>query len=176
MNPMLFTSPAFLFCFAPLVITLYRILPVPMRNGFLLTASISLYAWGEGTYLWVLLASIAINYGCGLAIGNQKNPGPRKLAVTAGIAANLLLLGHFKYTGFAVANLNSLLEWLQVPLLPVPTTHLPIGISFFTFMGMSYLIDLYRRHFAPERNPAIFGLYITLFPHLIAGPIVRFRS
>lgn len=173
---MLFTNPAFLFCFAPIVLTLYRILPVRWRNGFLLTASIALYAWGEGRYLGVLLASIAINYGCGLAIGNQGEPRRRKFALAAGVAANLLLLGFFKYAGFAASNLNWLLQRWQAPLIPSPSPHLPIGISFFTFMGMSYLIDLYRRQITPERSPATFGLYITLFPHLIAGPIVRFSD
>ena len=152
MNPLIFTDPAFLFFFAPIVLTGYWIIPAAWRNGVLLAASLFLYAWGEARYVAVLGASILINWLGGLAIVHFRQ---RRLALLVGIGANLALLGLFKYaahyTGF----------------------RLPAGISFYTFMGISYLVDLYRRDLPAAASLGRVGLLLAMFPHLIAGPIVR---
>ena len=176
MNPMMFTDSAFLFLFLPFVITAYRVIPERLRNAFLLTASICYYGWGEGPRVWVLLASIGINYGCGLAIASGRRDTQRKARLVTGIVVNLALLGVFKYLGFLIDNVNHLVPALHLSPIPVPSITLPIGISFFTFMGLSYLADTYWKRMDAERNPATFALYLSLFPHLIAGPIVRFSD
>jgi alginate O-acetyltransferase complex protein AlgI len=173
---MLFTEPLFLFLFLPAVLGLYFISPKWLRNPLLLGASLLFYAWGERRYVVVLLASVLLNYLCGLAIDNAQTPRRRRLSVAAGTVGNLLLLITFKYARFLTANLNGVLEIFGVGSLPLPSIELPIGISFFTFMGMSYLIDIYRHQLKAERRLTIFGLYITLFPHLVAGPIVRYSN
>jgi alginate O-acetyltransferase complex protein AlgI len=174
MNPLLFTDPAFLFCFAPVVYTLYYFMPCSWQNGFLLTASLLLYAWGEGSNVGVLLASIVINYFCGLWIG--RNGKSSRLVLVLGIAANLLLLAMFKYSAFIVSNADIAVQLLGWRHLSVPKVKLPVGISFFTFMAISYLADVYRRRTAQENSPITFGAYLAMFPHLIAGPIVRFED
>jgi alginate O-acetyltransferase complex protein AlgI len=173
---MLFTEPLFLFLFLPAVLGLYFAAPKRLRNPLLLGASLLFYAWGERKYVVVLLASVLLNYLCGLAIDNARASVRRRLLVAVGTAGNLLLLITFKYAGFLTANLNALLAAFRLGGLPLPHIELPIGISFFTFMGMSYLIDIYRRQLKAERSITVFGLYITLFPHLVAGPIVRYSS
>ncbi|HEX8136049.1 MAG TPA: MBOAT family O-acyltransferase [Pyrinomonadaceae bacterium] len=120
--------------------------------------------------------SILLNYLCGLMIGRARQRRGRRLILLAGIGGNLLLLMTFKYAHFLVANLNELAVLFRLQVLPQPSIRLPIGISFFTFMGMSYLFDIYRRQLEAERNLNTFALYITLFPHLIAGPIVRYSD
>jgi alginate O-acetyltransferase complex protein AlgI len=174
---MLFTEPLFLFIFLPALLGLYFSSPRGARNFLLLAASLVFYAWGERTYVAILLFSIVLNYLSGLAIGQAPAKGRRRrLLLVAALAGNLLLLIAFKYAGFLTANLNGLLGLLGLQGLPVPHLRLPIGISFFTFMGMSYLIDIYRRQLEAQRNLNTFALYITLFPHLIAGPIVRYSD
>jgi alginate O-acetyltransferase complex protein AlgI len=173
MNPMMFANPAFLFLFAPVVLTGYLLIPRSWRNGFLLAASLLFYAWGEGWRVEILIASLAINYGFGLAIDRTR---ARKLALFSGVVFNLLFLGLFKYTSFAIGNLDWVLARFGLPSLTDPALPLPVGISFYTFMGISYLVDTYRRDIHAEPSPTVFGLYITLFPHLIAGPIVRYSD
>ena len=176
MNPLLFTDPLFLFAFAPIVLTAYHLVPWRLQNIFLLLASIFFYAWGEGRYVIVLLLSLAINYGCGLAMAQASAPGQRRGVMLIGVASNLSLLAAFKYTGFAIANVNIILTAFRLSPMQSPAIRLPVGISFFTFMGISYLIDIYRHQIDAEKSPTVFGLYITLFPHLIAGPIVRYSA
>jgi alginate O-acetyltransferase complex protein AlgI len=171
MNPLLFTDPTFLFCFAPVVFTSYYLVPRRWQNLFLLAASLLLYAWGEGGNIGVLLASIAINYGCGLWIG--RNGKSSRHALVLGIVANLLLLVVFKYSAFIVGNVDTAIQLLGWRPLNVPKVKLPVGISFFTFMGISYLADVYQRRTQKEKSPVTFGTYLAMFPHLIAGPIVR---
>lgn len=174
---MLFTEPLFLFVFLPALLGLYLCSPKVARNFLLLCASLLFYAWGERRYVVILLFSILLNYLCGLVIGHaQAGSRRRRLLLITGIAANLLLLITFKYARFLVANLNELAALVGRHGFALPGIRLPIGISFFTFMGMSYLIDIYRRQLEPERNLNTFALYITLFPHLIAGPIVRYSD
>ena len=173
MNPLVFSDPAFLFFFAPIALTGYWVIPAGWRNGFLLIASLLLYAWGEGRYVGVLAASILINWLGGVAIARFEQPHARKLALIAGVASNLGLLVAFKYATFLILNLDLLLVALGMPRLEPPGLRLPAGLSFYTFMGISYLIDLFRRDLDQPSSPSRVALYLAMFPHLIAGPIVR---
>jgi alginate O-acetyltransferase complex protein AlgI len=169
---MVFSSNIFLFLFLPLTLLAYFILParfVVLRNVTLLIASLFFYAWGEVQYLSLLLLSITANYFFGIAIG-QHNKHKNFITFIA-IAVNLLLLGYFKYANFLIENLNHLFG-AQIKLDKV---HLPIGISFFTFHAISYLIDIYRKKCRPQRNFFDLTLYIAFFPQLVAGPIVRYN-
>src|ERR1035438_2521578 len=174
MNPLLFSDPAFLFLFAPAVLAGYYIAPARLRNTLLLCASLLLYAWGEQVYVSVLLIAILINYAGGLMIGRAKKPLSRRMLLITGVMLNLLLLAAFKYVPFFVQNYNAILVILHLRPVAVPATHLPAGISFYMFMGISYLMDAYRGQMAAEQNFLQFALYLSLFPHLIAGPIVRY--
>ena len=170
---MVFSSTVFLFTFLPVVLGLYYLCPAPWRNGLLLGASLVFYGWGEPKYIFVMIGSIGFNYLCGLWVEkmniHRKHKSARlMLALCAG--GNLLLLGWFKYAGFAAESLNSLLG----AALPVVEAALPIGISFYTFQAMSYVIDVYRRKTRAQKSLVRFAVYITLFPQLIAGPIVRY--
>jgi alginate O-acetyltransferase complex protein AlgI len=173
---MLFTEPLFLFLFLPVLLGLYFILPRRARNPLLLAASLLFYASMENKYALVLLVSVLLNYLVGLSLDRSQGIKRRRLILLCGIIGNLFLLGFFKYIGFLVANLNNLLAAFGFSRLPIPSIHLPIGISFFTFMGMSYVIDVYRQQIKAERNLNILALYISLFPHLLAGPIVRYSE
>ena len=173
---MLFTEPAFLFLFLPLLLAVYVATPRRLRNLVLLGASLYFYAAGEPRYVVVMLGSILLNYAAGLAIGAVRRERARSVVLAAGVTANLLLLGAFKYAGFAVANLNVLLDAVGAARLPVPDVALPIGISFFTFQAMSYIVDVYRRETPPQRNLLRLALYVALFPQLIAGPILRYAA
>jgi alginate O-acetyltransferase complex protein AlgI len=180
MSAMLFGSPVFQFVFLPLVLALHLILPRPLRNGMLLGASLVFYAWGEPLFVLVMLVSLAMNWLFGLAIDRQrqrKSDGGRSI-VAAAVFFNLALLGVFKYANFVWDNVAAALTGLGTgialePLEPIP---LPIGISFFTFQALSYVVDVYRRDGPVQRNPLDFALYVAMFPQLIAGPIVRYRD
>ncbi|MCP5104491.1 MAG: MBOAT family protein, partial [bacterium] len=125
-------------------------------------------------YTSLLLVSIAINYFCGLLIHKAKTH--KKAALVLGVAANLSILGFFKYAGFIVENVNVVLVSLGFSAIAIPRIYLPLGISFFTFQAISYLVDLYREQAQVQRNPLNLALYISLFPQLIAGPIVRYTQ
>jgi len=174
MNPLLFTNPAFLFLFAPAVLGAYYMAPAGLRNTLLLGASLFLYAWGEQAYVSVLLVSIAINYAVSLTINRTTAALTRRMLLAAGVALNLSLLAAFKYLPFLAQNCNAILIHLNVRPFAVPSTHLPVGISFYTFMGISYIVDAYRGQVEAQPSVWQFGLYLSLFPHLIAGPIVRY--
>ena len=167
---MLIPSVPFLFYFLPVFLTLYLLLPPRggVRNGVLLAGSLVFYAWGELNNLWVLALSLALTYGVGLRVAGRK----RWLIV--GVAGHLLLLGWFKYAGFMLATLASV--GIDLPLAAKDAPTLPLGISFFTFHALSYLIDVYRGKAPPARKLQDLALYILLFPQLIAGPIVRFST
>ncbi len=169
---MVFSSLEFLSLFLPLVVLLYFIVPVKLRNGLLLLFSLLFYAWGEPVYLTVMLGSIAMNYVFGILLYKVASPRGRKAVAAVSVAANLALLGVFKYTGFFVRNI----EGITGLALNVKEIALPIGISFFTFQAMSYVLDVYRGKAQVQKNIFSFGLYIALFPQLIAGPIVRFST
>ena len=147
------------------------------RNGLLLAASLFFYAWGETGYLLVLLLSIAINYLFGHWIDRSRGGARGRRVLGVAVGANLLLLlAAFKYANFTVDNLNLLLIGVEVPPVELAPVHLPIGISFFTFQALTYLVEVYRRDAPAQRNPLRVALYIALFPQLIAGPIVRYRE
>ncbi len=167
---MIFSSVTFLFIFLPVTLLLYYIVPKKLKNVVLLLTSLVFYAWGEPVYVILMLYSILLNYSMGLLMDRFPNAGKQILVFT--VAINLLLLGFFKYYGFFMENLNALFRLN----LPVRTIALPIGISFYTFQALSYVIDLYRGKFPVQKNFVKFAAYITMFPQLIAGPIVRYED
>ena len=171
---MVFSSPVFLFLFLPL--TLLAVLlarSTGARNTVLLIASLLFYAWGEGVYLLLMLATILVNHLAGLALARW--PGHRGPLVAA-VVLDLGALAWFKYAGFLADSFGPIFAALGMPLPPVEAVHLPIGVSFFIFQGISYVVDVYRGQAEAQRNPGAVALYISLFPQLIAGPIVRYRD
>jgi len=173
---MVFSSPVFLFLFLPLVLTLYFVTPRQMRNLMLVLTSLLFYAWGEPSFVGIMLVSIGANYVFGLLLGRIPGGWTRRVVVAVAIAANLGLLAAFKYLGFLAANVNQVLEMLgHSPVVVMPPA-LPLGISFFTFHALSYVIDVYRGTVAPQTSPLLMALYIAFFPQLIAGPIVRYHE
>jgi alginate O-acetyltransferase complex protein AlgI len=173
---MVFSSPVFLFAFLPAVLLSCLAVPRGWRNGVLLAASLLFYAWGEQEMVALTLVSIAGNYAFGLLVaGAAGRPAARRWVGWA-TAFNLLLLVVFKYANFAGDNLNLALGALGLPQVELPRILLPIGISFFTFHALSYVIDVYRGAAPVQKNPLSFALYIAFFPQLIAGPIVRYHD
>ncbi len=174
---MVFSSPIFLLLFLPVVLGFYFASPARLRNLVLTLASLFFYVWGEGVFVAVLLVSIGLNYLFGLALDRFRERGVAARSIVAlAVAANLALIGWFKYANFLVDNLNVLLGRAHLPSVELAPVHLPLGISFFTFQALSYVVDVYRRDVAAQRNLLDFALYKTLFPQLIAGPIVRYRD
>jgi alginate O-acetyltransferase complex protein AlgI len=174
-----FSSPVFLFAFLPMCLVLYQVAPRAWRNTFLLIASLVFYAWGERAYAAVMLVSIGVNFFAGRAIARTADERRRKRALTIGVVVNLLLLAGFKYAGWLSRELHALGTALGLSMPDAMAElgiHLPIGISFFTFQAISYLVDLFRGHADPQRKPVDFALYVALFPQLIAGPIVRYAD
>ena len=172
---MLFSHPVFLFLFLPGFLALYFIFPKSLRNFLLLIASLFFYTWGEDKIVLIMLFSTAMDFGCGLII----DKGWRKLGLGLSLVANLSLLGVFKYFNFAFDNFHALLDFLGVadPFYhSIPQIALPIGISFYTFQTLSYSIDVYRGEVKASRNFLEFGAYVTMFPQLVAGPIVRYST
>ena len=169
---MVFSSLEFLTVFLPIVLFLHTVAPVPWRNPILLFFSLFFYAWGEPVYVLIMIFSIVMNFLFGRWIDRQPQPKKKRSILAIDVVCNLLLLGVFKYTNFFIDNLNLLLP------VDIPAVHivLPIGISFFTFQAMSYVIDVYRKDAPVQNNVLNFGLYISLFPQLIAGPIVRYTT
>jgi alginate O-acetyltransferase complex protein AlgI len=172
---MVFASPIFLFLFLPLVLAAYFVLPRRWGNGVLLCASLMFYAWGEGAMLLLVLLSVAFNWACGRKIDGADGPARRRWLALA-IGGNLALLAVFKYANFVVANLNLLFGTFGWGAIALAAITLPLGISFFTFHSISYVIDLFRRNAGAQRRIDSFGLYILLFPQLIAGPIIRYKD
>ena len=173
---MLFSEPVFLFTFLPILLLVYFCTPQGLRNILLLCASILFYAWGEKVFVLVILASIAFNYLLALALGRAPSRGRANALLAIAVSCNLALLIACKYAAFLVANVNDLLLLLRLSPMAIPSVHLPLGVSFFTFQAMSYVVDVYRGEVKPQRNLVDFALYIALFPRLIAGPIVRYQD
>ena len=167
---MLFSSIPFLYYFLPAVMILYFLVPKFLKNAVLLLFSLIFYAWGEPKYVFLMISSILLFYGCGLAIGYSKTQVWKKVWLVISIVTSLSLLGIFKYADFFVGTVNGVLG-TEIPLLKLA---LPIGISFYTFQCLSYTIDVYRGETVAQKNPISFGAYVSLFPQLIAGPIVRY--
>jgi len=171
-----FSSPTFLFAFLPAVLACTFAAPKAWRNAVLLAASLVFYAWGEQELVLLMLASIGGNFAFGLGVDKSATRAGKRRWVGVSIAFNLGLLVLFKYAGFVGSNANAALQALGLPGVPVPDVTLPIGISFFTFQALSYVVDVYRGDAPVQRSPLRFALYIALFPQLIAGPIVRYRD
>ncbi|MCI8688687.1 MAG: MBOAT family protein [Oscillibacter sp.] len=170
---MVFSSLTFLFGYLPLTLAAYFFSPLRWRNFTLLVVSLFFYGWGEPVYIGIMFLSILIDYTHGMLV--ERFRARRNVArwfVGQSVVFNLLLLGFFKYWDFFAANL-SLLPGISIPELGLP---LPLGISFFTFQTMSYTIDVYRNDAPVQRNIVDFGAFVTLFPQLIAGPIVKYKS
>ena len=173
---MLFSSPIFLFSFLPITLFVYYIFLIKtkrVKNYFLLLMSLIFYAWGEPKFIVMLIASIVINWFFGILIDkNRENKKKSKLIIALMLLANLSILIVFKYLGFLVTNINVIFNQNLV----VPNIALPIGISFFTFQAISYVIDVYRKNGTVQKNILNVGLYLAFFPQLIAGPIVRYET
>lgn len=170
---MVFSSLTFLFAYLPITLLLYFMAPLKWRNLILLIVSLFFYGWGEPVYILIMFLSILIDYTHGLLVEKYRSDDRKaRWFVGQSVVFNLLLLGFFKYWDFLAANL-SLLPGVRVPQLGVP---LPIGISFFTFQTMSYTIDVYRQDAPVQRNIIHFGTFVTMFPQLIAGPIVQYKT
>lgn len=171
---MVFSSITFLFVFLASVLVLSAVCPMRFQNYLLLVASLAFYMWGEWRFAGILILSTLFDYGMGLLIGYFRSKERKHAAVaalTVTVAGNLLVLGVFKYSGLLVRSINSLGASLRVP-----SFVLPLGISFYTFQQMSYIIDVYRGNVKPQKNPFTFATYVMLFPQLIAGPIVRYSE
>ncbi len=170
---MVFSSLMFMFVFLPAVLAVYYILPKKCRNAFLLIADLIFYGWGEPVMVFLMLFSIAVNYFAGMLISKAETDKKKKAVLVLSVIIDLGMLGFFKYAGFITENLNIVLPFLNIPAVSVP---LPIGISFYTFQIMSYTIDVYRKDTEAQKSIVAFGAYVSLFPQLIAGPIVRYRD
>ena len=201
---MVFSSPVFLLAFLPLVLVAYHLLFVPVHLGWrpvlwrrlanllLLSVSLLFYFWGETFWVWIIIASTAVDYVCGLLISGAYAPGlvhtlvpqgkrnaRQKLGLVLSICTNLAFLCYFKYIGWGTRNVMVALEAWDISATGLETflnIHLPLGISFYTFQSMSYTIDVYRGRVRATRNVIDFCCYVTLFPQLVAGPIVRYRD
>lgn len=168
---MVFSSMVFLCIFLPVVFLLHLLLPgIRAKNGMLLLASLAFYAYGEPVYVILMIASAFVNYLSALLIG--KNPAGKKAVMAVNVILNLGVLVLFKYTGFLAESVNTIFGTA----IPVPSIRLPIGISFFTFQAMSYVIDVYRGVTGAQKNFGKVLLYISFFPQLIAGPIVKYHD
>ncbi len=170
---MVFSSLTFWFFYLPCVLAIYYAVPKKARNIALFVVSLAFYGWGEPVYILLMLFTILVNYVAGMLIEKASGNQPkRRLWLILSIVINLGLLVFFKYSGMIVNTLN-LLPFVNI-VFEAPA--LPIGISFYTFQAMSYTIDVYKEDTATQRNPLILGTYVTLFPQLIAGPIVRYKD
>lgn len=167
---MVFSSLTFLFAYLPIVLLVYYICPNRYRNLVLFIVSLFFYGWGEPIYVLLMLFSIFMNYGFGLFIDHYRDKAKKALILC--VVMNLVLLGFFKYWDFFASTFAS----FGLSFMPVLHISLPIGISFYTFQAMSYPIDLYKKDTTVQKSVINFGAYVTMFPQLIAGPIVRYRD
>lgn len=169
---MLFSSFSFLFFFLPVVVLVYYTLPRCFRNGFLLLSSLLFYAFGEPRYIALMIGIIGLNYAGALAINLCPKPKIKKGILSATIVANIGLLGFFKYTSFFMENL-SFVRGMDIPFMEII---LPIGISFYVFQSLSYVLDVYWNRVPVQKSFAQLALYISFFPQLVAGPIVKYHD
>ena len=169
---MLFSSIAFLYYFLPCVLILYFLAPNKLKNTWLLISSLFFYAWGEPKCVFLMLATILVNYVFGILIEKTESKKLKKVYLSISVGLTLLGLLYFKYANFFVENFAQV-TGISVPVLDIA---LPIGISFYTFQILSYTVDVYRKEVKAQKNPLTLGTYVALFPQLIAGPIVRYRD
>jgi len=191
---MLFSSPIFLLAFLPLFLLVYFLLPKRFRNFFLMLASVFFYTWGEGKLVAIMLTSSFVDFLAGITIAggwkNWRDPikqldpnGPRtrkqKITLAVSLLANIAFLGFFKYFNFGIDNFNAFMGTLGLEnamLTNITAITLPLGISFYTFQSMSYTIDVYRGHATATRHYFNFVAFVTMFPQLVAGPIIRYAD
>jgi len=181
---MLFSSVIFLFFFLPVVLTLYLLPSQRWRSFLFLLASFVFYAWSQGGYILALLVSIFFNYLFGLWIGRLDGAvrtlsgriHTRKAVLIFGLVFNLLLLTMLKYANFLSMNVNVFLSWLSLPHVQISQIYAPLGVSFFTFHAISYLVDIYRGEGPVQRNPGALAIYLAAFPKVLAGPIAQYRQ
>ena len=172
---MVFSTPYFLFLYLPIVLLLYYISPLKWRNFVLLVVNLVFYGWGEPVYILIMFLSIVIDYTHGILVERGKQTGNLRLArgaVASSVICNLGLLFFFKYWDFAAQSLAR----IGLHFMPALGLSLPIGISFYTFQTMSYTIDVYRGDARVQKNIINFGTFVTLFPQLIAGPILQYKD
>ena len=169
---MVFSSVPFLYYFLPAVILLYYLSPRKLKNTVLLVFSLVFYGWGEPKLLFLMIFTILLFWFCGLAIGGAGEQKRKKFWLLTSVVISVALLGLFKYADFFIGSFNSL-TGLGIPMLLLA---LPVGISFYTFQCLSYTIDVYRGNVPPQKNILSFGAYVSMFPQLIAGPIVRYSD
>ena len=169
---MVFSSIVFLYIFLPIMLLIYFVVPRKLKNAVMILASLVFFAWGEIRYIFIMLILAVMDFFCGKGINkNEGNKPKQKLYLFIDIGVNLLILFFFKYADFIIANINEILN-TQIPLLNIP---LPIGVSFNTFQSLSYIIDVYRGIVKCEKSFYNYLTYTTLFPQIIAGPIVRYE-
>lgn len=175
---MIFSTTLFLFLFLPLFLIGYYLLPFRWRSGWILLASYAFYAWWRVDFLALILGTTLLTYVMGRAIATHLAPNRRraKLALTVGVVGNLGVLAYFKYFNFGIESLNALLRALGGNEVSLWQVILPIGISFYVFQAVSYLVDVYRKDAPPARNFLDLAAYIALFPQLVAGPILRYKT
>lgn len=174
---MVFSSVIFLFYFFPLTICVYHLLNEKYKNYFLLMASLFFYAWGEPAFVFVMAGVIIANYCAGILIWRTKKNIVKKIIVFISVVINIGILVYYKYFSFLLGSVNEIGKvFFARSKIPVPEIILPIGLSFFIFQGLSYVIDVYRKDTEAQKNPFKIALYISLFPQLIAGPIVRYTD
>lgn len=169
---MVFSSIPFLYYFLPAVLAVYFLVPRKLKNAVLLLGSLIFYGWGEPKLLGLMIFTIALFYGCGLAIERAESRTAKKGWLLVSVVISIGLLAVFKYADFFIGSFNTI-TGLGLPLLKLA---LPVGISFYTFQCLSYTIDVYRGSVPAQKNPISFGAYVALFPQLIAGPIVRYAD
>ena len=178
---MVFSSHIFIFYFLPLSLLLYYASPRALKHLMLTLVSYVFYGWWNPWFTLLMLGSTVIDYACGrMIVAPGATAKRRKLGVTLSVVSNLAILAFFKYSAFAAGNISAISGWLGLGQVALPEFFyhivLPVGISFYTFQSMSYSIDLYRGHAVPARNFIDFACYVSMFPQLVAGPIVRYGS
>lgn len=173
---MIFNSPIFLFVFLPVALALFFITPSKLKNLFLVIISILFYTWGEGELIILLLLSVFFNYIAGLLLERYNNTKTAYFILVIAVLTNIAGLVFYKYTNFLAENLNVVLESLSLKTINVDPIYFPLGISFFTFQALSYIFDVYREEAPAEHNPVNAALYMTFFPKLISGPIIRYTD
>lgn len=172
---MVFSSNIFLFAFLPLFLLCYYLTPWRAKSGLILVFSYLFYAWWRPDFLGLLVGVTLVSYGFALAMGNTHDETRRHRLLTTGVTLNLLALGYFKYANFGIDSLNVALIGLGFQSIEFTHVLLPIGLSFYIFHAISYLVDIYRREAPPARNLIDFAAFIALFPHLVAGPVLRYH-
>ena len=173
---MVFSSILFLLYFLPVFMLVYVLLPQKAKNYWALLVSILFYAWGAPNFLYVVLSTSIIDFYLVQALYKSEQQQRKKLFLTISVLLNLGLLAYFKYANFFIENVNAALGSLGIEQLAWTQVALPIGISFFTFQTLTYAIEVYRNEHAPFERPDHYLLYKLIFPHAIAGPIIRFKS